>query len=44
MLVQDDTVRLLTASGFHKTTIYRSYRFDPYGKVTSDWLITIAQR
>jgi hypothetical protein len=35
---------LLTESGFHQITVYGNYRFDPYHKETSDWLIAIAQR
>jgi ubiquinone/menaquinone biosynthesis C-methylase UbiE len=44
MLLQDDYLRLLTESGFHQITVYGSYRFDPYDKKISDWLIAIAQR
>jgi hypothetical protein len=44
MLLQDDYLRLLTESGFHQITVYGNYRFDPYHKETSDWLIAIAQR
>jgi hypothetical protein len=44
MLLQDDYLRLLAESGFHQISVYGSYRFDPYDKETSDWLIVIAQR
>jgi len=44
MLLSDDYIRLLIESGFHQITVYGNYRFAPYDKETSDWLIAIAQR
>jgi hypothetical protein len=42
MLLKDDQERLLKASGFAAVDFYGTYRFDPYDKQTSDWLIAVA--